>query len=99
MSRCSPFGENGGEGHFSMRLRICVAAWLIAACAAPTERLSAQRATPSETADNPGLGGLRGDERRVVEYLLDDWGKDSAATTVDIAMDALKVRPNDELRF
>ncbi|HLQ45564.1 MAG TPA: hypothetical protein VK137_12585 [Planctomycetaceae bacterium] len=82
-----------------MRLKICVAACLIAACAAPTERLLAQRATPSTTADNPGLVGLRGDERRVVEYLLDDWAKDSAVTTVDIAMDALKVRSSDERRF
>ncbi len=49
--------------------------------------------------ENPGLAGLKGDDRRVVEFLLNDWGKDYSITSVDIALDALKVRPSDELRF
>jgi len=46
-----------------------------------------------------GLAGLKGNDRRVVEYLLNDWGKDFSITSVDIALDALKVRPSDDLRF
>ena len=83
-----------------MRLTICVAAWLIATGFIAAERVSAQRAADAApAAGNPGLLGVRGDERRVLEYLLHDWNSDSAITSVDVAMDALKVRPSDELRF
>lgn len=83
-----------------MRLKVCFAAWLIAAIFVPAERVSAQRAAGANaTADNPGLVGVRRDERRVLEYLINDWNSDSAITSVDVAMDALKMRPSDEVRF
>jgi hypothetical protein len=59
----------------------------------------AATAGASATPQNPGLVGLTGNERRVVEYLLKDWGTDFSVTSVDIAMDALKLRRSDELRF
>jgi hypothetical protein len=82
-----------------MRVNIYLAAWLVALWASPTPRVLAQRAAPSATVENPGLAGLQGTERRVVDYLVDDWGKDSAVTSVDIGMAALKLRPSDEMRF
>src|SRR5260370_6460052 len=82
-----------------MRVNIYLAAWLVALWASTTPRVLAERAAPSATVENPGLAGLQGTERRVVEYLVDDWGKDSAVTSVDIGMDALKLRPSDETRF
>lgn len=83
-----------------MRLNICLAGWLIAVLASPTQGVFAQqRADPTATFQNPGLVGLKGNERRVVEYLLTDWGKDFSVTSVDIAMDALRMRPSDEMRF
>src|SRR5262249_789572 len=82
-----------------MRVNIYLAAWLVALWASPTPHVLAQRAAPSATVENPGLAGLHGTERRVVEYLVDDWGKDFALTSVDIGMVALKLRPSDERRF
>jgi hypothetical protein len=51
-------------------------------------------------------GGLAADrqkqlgpqEQKVIDYLVTDWGQDSV-TSVDIAMDALKVERSDETRF
>ena len=37
-------------------------------------------------------------EQKVIDYLVTDWGQDSV-TSVDIAMDALKVGQSDETRF
>ena len=37
-------------------------------------------------------------EQKVVDYLVEDWGQDTV-TTVDMAMDALKVEQSDETRF
>ena len=42
---------------------------------------------------------LKGEEQRVVNYLLGDWGKDYSVTSVDIAMRAVKVKDTDETRF
>jgi|GEM_PF-281026 len=49
--------------------------------------------------DRPKLTGLGADERRILEYLLDDWGKDFSVTSIDLAMRALRIRSSDELRF
>src|SRR5260370_31516233 len=38
-------------------------------------------------------------EQKVIDYLVSDWGQDFSVTSVDIAMDALKVEPSDETRF
>ncbi|MGH9904533.1 MAG: hypothetical protein ACRD8U_02985 [Pyrinomonadaceae bacterium] len=38
-------------------------------------------------------------ERKVVDYLLADWNEEYSVTSVDIAMDALKVHQSDETRF
>jgi hypothetical protein len=35
----------------------------------------------------------------VIDYLVNDWGQDFSVTSVDIAMQALKVEPSDETRF
>src|SRR5712664_3155908 len=42
---------------------------------------------------------LTAQEQRVIDYLVKDWGEDSSVTSVDIAMNALKVAPSDETRF
>jgi hypothetical protein len=82
-----------------MRLTICLAVFVVAVSASPIERVFAQGAAPNAASANPGLVDLQGDDRRVVAHLVDDWGKDSANTSVDMAMKALKVRPSDETRF
>jgi hypothetical protein len=82
-----------------MRVKICLALCLAVVSASPMPRVLAQGTAPSAAAENPGLAALKGDDRRVVAYLVDDWGKDSADTSVDIAMNALKLRPSDETRF
>src|SRR6266571_5048394 len=38
-------------------------------------------------------------EQKVIDYLVKDWGEDSWVTSVDIAMNAVKVAPSDETRF
>jgi len=38
-------------------------------------------------------------EQKVIDYLVKDWGEDYSVTSVDIAMNALKVAPSDETRF
>src|SRR5713226_9409756 len=42
---------------------------------------------------------LTAQEQKVIDYLVKDWGEDSSVTSVDIAMNALKVAPSDETRF
>src|SRR2546421_7108989 len=42
---------------------------------------------------------LTAQERKVIDYLVKDWGEDYSVTTVDIAMNAVKVAPSDETRF
>jgi hypothetical protein len=42
---------------------------------------------------------LNAQEKKVIEYLVADWGEDYSVTSVDIAMAALKVKPSDETRF
>src|SRR5882724_266985 len=42
---------------------------------------------------------LTAQEQRVIDYLVKDWGEDSSVTSVDIAMNAVKVAPSDETRF
>lgn len=82
-----------------MRLRIWLAVFLAVVSAGPMQRVLAQGTVPSAAAENPGLAALRGNDRRVVVYLVDDWGKDFANTSVDIAMTALKLPPSDGTRF
>ena len=42
---------------------------------------------------------LNPQEQKVIDYLVKDWGEDYSVTSVDIAMNALKVAPSDETRF
>ncbi len=42
---------------------------------------------------------LNAQEQRVIDYLVKDWGEDSNVTSVDIAMNAVKVAQSDETRF
>ncbi len=42
---------------------------------------------------------LNSQEQKVIDYLVKDWGEDYGVTSVDIAMNALKVAPSDETRF
>src|SRR5438093_5241000 len=44
-------------------------------------------------------GELKPQEQRVIDYLVKDWGEDYSVTSVDIAMNAIKVAPSDEKRF
>ena len=42
---------------------------------------------------------LSSQEKKVIEYLKNDWGKDYSVTTVDLAMASLGISPSDEMRF
>jgi len=42
---------------------------------------------------------LNAQEQKVIDYLVKDWGEDYNVTSVDIAMNAVKVAPSDETRF
>ena len=42
---------------------------------------------------------LSAQEQKVIDYLVKDWGEDYSVTSVDIAMNSLKVTPSDETRF
>jgi len=44
-------------------------------------------------------GQLNGQEQKVIDYLVNDWGQDFSVTSVDIAMTALRVEQSDETRF
>ena len=41
---------------------------------------------------------LRPEDQKVVNYLVKDWGQDTV-TSVDVAMDVLKLKASDEARF
>ena len=43
--------------------------------------------------------GLNANERKVLEYLLKDWGEEYSVTGVDIAMQASGMEPSDVTRF
>jgi len=56
----------------------------------------------SNAAPKPNLSGLKADERKVIEYLLKDWREgveDYSITTMDIAMEALRLPPSSGMRF
>jgi len=60
------------------------------------------KAESKQAAASPNLAGLTDDERKVVNYLLNDWRKwdeEYSITTVDIAMDALHLPPSSDKRF
>jgi len=42
---------------------------------------------------------LNPQEQKVIDYLVKDWGADYSVTSVDIAMNAVKVPSSDETRF
>src|SRR5438132_5464362 len=42
---------------------------------------------------------LNAQDQKVIDYLVKDWGEDYSVTSVDIAMNAVKVAPSDETRF
>src|SRR5205809_6728359 len=42
---------------------------------------------------------LNAQEQKVIDYLVKDWGEDYSVTSVDIAMNAVKVATSDETRF
>ena len=42
---------------------------------------------------------LTAQEQKVIDYLVKDWGEDSNVTSVDIAMNAVKVAASDQTRF
>src|SRR5437588_8440773 len=42
---------------------------------------------------------LTAQEQKVIDYLVKNWGEDSSVTSVDIAMNAVKVAASDQTRF
>ena len=44
-------------------------------------------------------GQLKPEEKKVIDYLVKDWDEEYSVTSVEIAMDALKVKQTDETRF
>lgn len=91
-----------------MRLKICLARLLLMFLVTCIQTALAQQSadplikTESGSTPKPNLSGLKAAERRVVEYLLKDWregAQDYSITTVDIAMDALRLPPSAGMRF
>ena len=46
-----------------------------------------------------GAGGLSAEGKQVVDYLLDDWGKQFRSTSIPLALSNLGMEPNDVLRL
>lgn len=44
-------------------------------------------------------GKLTTSDKKVIDFLVNDWGKDYSVTSVDIAMDAVGVKQSEETRF
>jgi hypothetical protein len=65
--------------------------WLLAPCVV---LLSATFGIASDRKDQ-----LKPEEKKVIDYLVKDWGEEYSVTSVEIAMDALKVKQSDETRF
>ena len=42
---------------------------------------------------------LNPQEQKVIDYLVKDWGEDYSVTSIDIAMNEVKVAPSEETRF
>jgi len=42
---------------------------------------------------------LTAQEKKVIDFLVNDWGNDYSVTSVDIAMEAVGVKPSEETRF
>src|SRR5437667_5762467 len=42
---------------------------------------------------------LTAQEQKVIDYLVKDWGEDYSVTSIDIAMNEVKVAPSEETRF
>ena len=74
-----------------MKMKICLTGFLLAALTGSVQNIVAQ--------PNPNLGGLNANERKVVEFLLDDWRQEYSLTGVDIAMQALGLPRSDAMRF
>jgi hypothetical protein len=56
----------------------------------------------SDPDPKPIFAGLNDDDRKVVDYLLQDWGEwedDFSITSVDIAIDVLRIPASSETRF
>jgi hypothetical protein len=66
--------------------------WLLLAASALLLFANSARATDEQAQ-------LNTQERKVIDYLVGDWGQDFSVTSVDIAMAALKVEQSDETRF
>lgn len=52
-----------------------------------------------KSTDANDASALTAKERKVIEYLQNDWGKDYSVTSLDIAMEAVGLPPSDEVRF
>lgn len=46
-----------------------------------------------------GGNNLTPKDRKVIDHLVSEWGKDYSVTSVDIAMDAVGVKQSDDTRF
>ena len=74
-----------------MRMKIQLIAFLFAMLLCPFQTSFPQ--------PNPSLAGMNANERKVIEYLLNDWRQDYSLTGVDIAMEALGFPQSDAMRF
>src|SRR5712691_11330156 len=66
--------------------------WLLLTAIALLLFVSAASAASEQAQLNP-------QEQKIIDYLVKDWGQDFSITSVDIAMNAVKVAPLDETRF
>jgi len=52
--------------------------------------------------NSPAAAGghkLKRDEKKVLDYLVKDWGQDYSVTSVDLAMRAVGLPPSDDIRY
>lgn len=62
-----------------------------------TREATTEQSAP--TPNRPNLAGLDPEERKVLEHLLDEWGKDFSVTSLDLAARSLGMQVSDEMRF
>jgi hypothetical protein len=76
---------------------IMTRSWRLFLSASVVLLVSASQATAQQKSGKSAP--LNAQEKKVIEYLVADWGEDYSVTSVDIAMAALKMKPSDETRL
>ncbi|MBI4474656.1 MAG: hypothetical protein HY646_18440 [Acidobacteria bacterium] len=81
----------------ALRITIALFALLFSLPLSAIAQARSEESNPST--ELPQQAGLGRDEKRVMEYLLKEWGQDFSITSVDIAIKALRLKASDAFRF